>query len=322
VSEVSKFASDNDCEIILSSIQGQTMTRLVRPISRKLKLDYVAQTWDPLEWWMKESKFDPISRFLNLKEFGAVAKNSKKFMSMSWAMSIEFEKEYHAHCVTNIPGLQSGMIDRLSSQNDKTFIISFAGQLYAKEEFAALVQALEKMRWRYNDKKIILYLYGKVFDQKYHNNSNIKIKGYVEQGELLTLLASSNLLYCPYWFSKDYEKASRISFPAKLTSFLKTGRPVLMHAPSYASPRIFLEYNSAAYICNSLDVDEMVRTIKRIIDDPNSDKVGKRGYELFEKYMTYSSMKNSLLVSLGLMKEEKIKEFELVRNLYVEKVDV
>jgi hypothetical protein len=318
-SKVSMFAKEKNCELILASIQGQTMTQLVRKVARKTNLEYVAQTWDPLEWWMKVHKFDPITKFFNMREFGLVIKNAKNFMAMSWAMSLESEKKYSTKSITNIPGLKKGkLLSRKDQRRKKNFVISLAGQLYAKEEFDVLVEVLERMNWSYNGKRISINLYGREFDFKYHNVKGIKIHGYVPQEKLITLLAASDLLYCPYWFSKEYEKACRISFPAKLVTFLKTGKPVLMHSPKYASPRVLLENSNASYICGSLNVDEMVDVLKSIIDDKNRDKVGIRGYKLFEKYMTYDSMKKSLLVSLGLMDKKVIEEFESVRKIYKE----
>lgn len=89
-----------------------------------------------------------------------------------------------------------------------------------------------------------------------------------------------------------------------------------MHAPSYASPRVLLEEYKAAYICDSLEIDNMERLLKRIISDSNKDAVGERGYKVFEKFLTYEQMKKSLFASLGIIDEGKIAKFEAVRKLY------
>ena len=65
---------------------------------------------------------------------------------------------------------------------------------------------------------------------------------------MLPELRTADLLYCPYWFDPGFERPCRLSFPSKLSTYLKTGVPVLFHGPEYASPRIFLEQNDAAYI--------------------------------------------------------------------------
>lgn len=314
--QIVNFAKDNKSELVFVLIQGQTLTRLVRIVSNLSGLKYVAQTWDPLEWWLKDYGFDKITSAINMREFSRVAKHAKCFASMSWAMSNMFETEYGAKCITNIPGLEVGKVKPSDISLKDKFVIAFAGQLYAIKELDILVKALEKMDWKHNGREIKLVLYGKKFDDKYNKYEGIKIKGYVPQGKLLSLLASADLLYCPYWFDKEFEKASRISFPSKLTSYLKSGVPVLVHAPSYASPRIFLEEYNAAYICGSMKEDDMVVKLKEIIEDSNRKTIANRGYDLFERYLTYKQMKKSLFASLGIIKRSEVMKFESVRKIY------
>jgi hypothetical protein len=322
-SKISKFAKENNCELILVSIQGQTITRLVRKVTKKTKLEYVAQIWDPLEWWMKEYKFDPLTKFINIHKFKSVIRGARKFMAMSWAMSNEFENKYQVRAITNIPGLNKGKISYSKKHDENNiFVISYAGQLYAREEFDSLIEGLKKINWSYKGKQIILNLYGAHFDKKYHNTPQININGYIKQEKLLNVLAESDLLYCPYWFSKEFSKVSRISFPAKLVTYLKTGKPVLVHAPEYASPRILLGEYKAAYICDSLNVNDIIEVLKKIIQDNNRDIIGQKGFEVFKKFITYESMKNSLLASLDLISENEVRKFENIRKIYYRKSNI
>lgn len=314
--KISIFSKQNECSLMFASVQGQTITQLVRRVSRKSSIDYVAQTWDPLEWWLKQHRFDFISSYINKKEFAKMAKGARCFGAMSWAMSKEFEKEYGVKCVTNIPSLESGKLSKVTRKKNNRYVIGYAGQLYATEEFDVLVAALNELGWNYKGKDIVINLYGSYFDGKYHTIKGIKIYPHINQDKLLSILAKSDLLYCPYWFSNEFEYAARISFPSKLTTYLKTGVPILIHAPEYASPRIFLESNNAAYLSDSLEVKSMLKKIKEIIDSHENNEYVDRGYELFEKYLTYDQMKKSLLVSLGLVDRKEIQEFESFRKIF------
>lgn len=311
------FSKENGCERIFISVQGQTITKVGDYLTRTANLPYTVQMWDPLEWWLDANGFDPLTKYLNLICLDNLIKNSDLFASMSWAMSVMFERKYKIKCVTNIPGLDNSKIKSVKKEKGKVFEIAFAGQLYAKEEFDALFAALELIGWKYKDNRIVLKLYGGYVNLENYSISNIEINGFVNQKELIRELTSADLLYCPYWFSKKFEKASRISFPSKLTSYLKTGRPVLMHSPSFSSPRVFLEKNNAAYFCDSLNPDDISRVIKKIMDDKYSSQIGEKGFALFEKYMTYDSMKLSFLCSIGLASPEKMAEFELPRYYYI-----
>lgn len=315
--EIIEFAKENKCELIFVSIQGQTITRLIRRVARKTGLKYVAQAWDPLEWWLRAHNFDYFSKKINLSEFNKLVKGSEKFAAMSWAMSVEFEKKYGITCVTNIPGLKSGVtVKQKNLDSPDSFNIAFAGQLYAKKEFEVFVEALDKMGWKYGGKKISLNLYGMFLEEKYKKLKQVNFHGYVNQEQLIPLLVQADLLYCPYWFSKEFIKEATLSFPSKLTSYLKTGKPVFIHAPKYASPRKFLEHFKAAYICGSVDVNVVMNSIKDIIDDSNRKNIGRRGYQLFEKYMTYKPMKESFLHSINLNRSKNLEEFESLRKIY------
>lgn len=314
--QISKFAKQNKADLLFVSIQGQTLTRLVRMVAKLSGLQYVAQTWDPLEWWLKGYEVDKITSRINIKEFGLVAKNARRFATMSWAMSNIFEKDYGATCVTNLPGLSDEEIKPKYVGKRKQFVIGFAGQLYAKDEFKILVEALDELGWYYKGKEIIIELYGDKFDSQYEGHEHIRFNGYCNQTQLLPLLASMDLLYCPYWFDQEYKKACQISFPSKLTSYLKTRVPVLVHAPSYASPRILLEKYKAAYICGSMDKNDMIELLKAVLNDERRKDFGNRGYKLFKEYFTYKQMKASLLASLGLLAEKNISKFESLRNIY------
>ena len=322
--EISKsiieFIKYNDIEIMLSSIQGQTITWLTNDLINKTKIYHVSQTWDPLEWWLDAFKFDYITKKVDLKLFGRVCKKSDTFMGMSWAMSNEFEKKYHAHCVTNIPSLEEELKPiKKKKTNKNIFNIALSGQIYAKDEFDLLVTTCDKLNWKYKGKEIFINLYGSYFDEKYKKYKNIIINDHMLQDKLIEELRKMDLLYCPYWFDKKYKKPATLSFPGKIVTYLKVGQPILMHGPKYASPLIFVKEFDAAYICDTNDEDKFIEQLKRIIEDNNTDKMIKNANILFNKYLTYKSMKNSLLVSLGLLDTKYNQNLEGIRKIYEKK---
>ena len=319
--EISKsiinFIEENNIEIILSSIQGQTITWLTNDIINKTKIYHVSQTWDPLEWWLDAFKFDFITKKMDLNLFKKVCKKSDTFMGMSWAMSNEFEKKYHAHCVTNIPSLENETkLTKNKKINNKVFNIALSGQIYAKDEFDLLVKTCDKLGWKYKGKDIYINLYGNYFNEKYKKYNNIIINGHMLQDKLIEELKKMDLLYCPYWFDKKYKKPSRLSFPGKIVTYLKVGRPILMHGPKYASPLIFVKKYNAAYVSETDNEEEFMNQFKTILENKNTDEMLKNANTIFNKYLTYKSMKNSLLVSLGLLDEKYNKDMEGIRKIY------
>ena len=313
--KIANYAKNSKIDVIFASIQGQTMTKLVRKVSKLSKIDYVAQTWDPLEWWMKELKFDPITYRSNLREFGKVVKKSKNFVAMSWAMAKDFEKRYHKKCLINIPSLPIKKFENLEHRLDREFSIAFAGQAYAKEELDLLIETLDDMNWTYKGKEIVLKLYGPYFEEKHYRNPNIEINGFIKQENLIKELKKCNLLYCPYWFSKEYKRACKLSFPGKLTTYLTTGVPVLLHGPRYASPIIFAKINNAGYIINTNQKELFKKELINIIKNYNV-QIAKNAWKAFSTYLTDEQAKTNLLVSLNLLDKSKIEDFNKLKEYF------
>jgi len=293
--KIARFAKENDVELIWCVAQGQSMTRLIRPISKLTGVPYVVQIWDPLGWWLRGYRFDNLTSHFVMKEFGRVLRDSKCCIAASWAMADEYKKKYN--CPNSIPvilGFDPSRVEPVTSKDKDSFVIAFSGQMYASDEMYSLIAALNQLNWQYNGNNISLKLYGKDFPPNIaSDNPMITMCGWVPYESLLSELAGADLLYCPYWFSEIFEEESRLSFPSKLTVYLKTGVPVLLHGPSYSSPRIFLENNSAGYICDSLDVNVIAETLEKIITDTDRNEVGEAGYQAFVNNLTLDKMREN-----------------------------
>ena len=318
LNSILKLIKDENIDIVLSSIQGQTMTWLTYKLIKKSNVKVVSQTWDPLNWWLDAFQFDYITKMKNLKMFGKICKLSDTFMGMSWQMSINYEKKYGANCVTNIPSLDPEPFHNFKMPSKKSIDIALSGQIYAKDEFETLVKSCELLNWKYNQKDIFIHLYGNYFDEKFKNNSHIIINSHIPQEQLFKELKKMDLLYCPYWFSKKYIEPCKLSFPGKLTTYLKVGVPILMHGPSYASPLIFVKEYKAAYMVESLDVEIFKNNLCDILNtyDKNSSIIVKNANSIFNKYLTKDTMRKSLLCSLGLIPKSENKLLESVRSIY------
>jgi hypothetical protein len=298
-----KFAIDNKIDKIWFVVQGQTTISLVRKVSSITKLPFCVEVWDPPEWWLHDSKFDPITSRLVLVEFGKALKEASKCITTSKEMAKEYNKKYRANCVAMMPGLDvdKNLKKRISSKDE--FIIAITGQIYAIEEFNSFVRALSIKKWKYHNKKIILRLYGKYFNNiEFDDSANVEIKGWVPQEQLIREISNVDLLYCPYFFSENKSYISRLSFPSKLTTYLKTGVPVLFHGPTYSSPYIFLNKYKASYFCNTLDPKNISKCTDKIIGDSisNRNKILFNAKTAFDENLTFEVMKRNFFKALDL----------------------
>lgn len=314
--KVAKFARDEHCQLIWIVEQGQTMIKMARKVASGAGIPYVVQTWDPTEWWLKENKFDKFTFNSVMKEYGRVLHNAECFIAASWAMEKEYGEQYHCkRSKAVVLGLSENEIKPLGKGKTDEFVIALSGQIYAKIEFAQLIEALNLMHWQYNGKKIIVKLYGTYFNLYYSEEANVIVRGWIEQKKLLPELADADLLYCPYWFSEEYAVVSRNSFPSKLSTYLKLGKPVLFHGPAYSSPSIFLAENDAGYQCNSLDPNDIAKAIKYIMEDPYKHAVCRREIEAFKQKLTNNCMKRDFFEALAIPMKNPIASTESRKSI-------
>lgn len=292
--------SNTSFDLIWSVIQGQSMICLVPEIANKLNLKYVVEIWDPPEWWLDENHFDFYSYSVVMKSFKKLLKNSKCCLAASHNMAKEYQEKYGVSCIPVIPSLDDVYIPT-NKKNYDEFHIGYSGQIYSKKEFIAFVEALESLNWFYESKRIILNVFTDYIDPVIVNKyPNILSNGWIPQDELLKKLSCMDLCYCPYRFDKKFEVIARLSFPSKLTTYLKTGVPVLVHAPVYSSISNFVKDGVSGYVCNTTNKNMIADKIKLIIKDSNRFTIGTEGRNLFLKFLTNETMKQSFFKSLGM----------------------
>lgn len=214
--KVGRFAKGKHYDLMWGDVEGQSMIKLVRRTAKKVKLPYVVQVWDPPEWWLMENRFDAITRWSVMREFGALLRGARCCLTASWNMEKEYKDLYGANTQAVVPGIPAGGERQQCIKSERKtyseFRIAFAGQIYAREEFWQLLHVLNNMRWFYRGRDIKLFFYGwSYFAFSEVRDGNIVLRGWVKQEKMLSELAEMDLLYCPYWFSEDFRIVSRLS---------------------------------------------------------------------------------------------------------------
>lgn len=301
--ELVAFAESHGVERIWCTLEGQTMIRLARAAQKHLALPMVAQVWDPPGWWLRDNNVDKFSRKRVLREFAEVLSDTRTTTAAaSWAMAEQYAKEYGCNAIPVIPGLPEDWAQQPSrSLNDaKTLTIGFAGQLYSSDEWNCLMQALESTGWVIEGRQVEVKALGRIFGITAAGERNIRFYGWRSQQETIEILSGCDVLYCPYWFSPQYETESRLSFPSKLTSYLATGRPVLFHGPTYSSPSRFLHENDAAIQCNNLNQKALIETLTTLVGDANLyEKLAANGNAAFHAHLTEERTQAQFLKAIG-----------------------
>ncbi len=301
--EILTFAETTGAGTIWCTLEGQTMIRLALALQKQLPLPMVAQIWDPPGWWLRDNNVDKFSRKKVLSDFADVLSNSKTTTAAaSWAMAEQYKKDYGCNAIPVVPGLPKDWACPPSAGlNDSTTLtIGFAGQLYSSDEWNCLMSALESKGWMIEGRRVEVRALGRTFGINAKGERNIRFYGWRSQQESIEILSSCDVLYCPYWFSPQFETESRLSFPSKLTSYLATGRPVIFHGPSYASPSRFLQENNAALQCNSLNQKSLIEALRTLVSDSTLyQNLAANGAAAFHGHLTEQHTQTQFLKAIG-----------------------
>lgn len=289
--DVARFARRQGCDMLWGVVQGQATIRIIRQAAKLTGIPYVVQAWDPSEWWLDANKFDRITKTLVMREYDRLIHGSKCFIAPSWAMAEDYEKKYGVRAVPVLPGLKSGVL-HTTRKPDDAYIIAFAGQFYASDELLCLIHCIEKLK-SYNGKRIVIRIYGADESIDFQAFNYVEKYSWIPQEKLIEALAEADLLYCPYGFSAEFKKIATLSFPSKLGTYLKAGKPVLFHGPEYSSPYKFLKKYDAAYFCTELDEQALIRALISIMEHNDHSAMVLRAQDIFTENLTEEVMKRN-----------------------------
>lgn len=293
--EIIEFAEGKKFIKVWCILQGQTMIRLASNLLNKLKFPLHVQVWDHPEWWLKANNADPLTKKKVVLLYNHLIKECKVLGTASYEMSRMYNK-IQPNNIPLVASLNAGVIQfgYEGKNNDSVIRIGVAGQLYANQEWNGLLDALDLMNWKANNKTVFVRYIGYCVLSTGHRKVNIEFLGYRSQKETIQLLSECDILYCPYFFDKQYDIIARTSFPSKLTTYLAAGKPVLFHGPSYASPAIFLKDNNAALICDTLDASEVAAILRRLlVNQEQHDAMVINGHKAFMNHLTLDKLKNA-----------------------------
>lgn len=326
--KLNTYIKKNKITKVWGIIQGEVITSLMESVKNN-DVDYVVQIWDPIEWWIKENHFNENRSLEVLKKYELVVSNASCCMTSSFAMSKEYSEKYKVKCIEIMSPLNKPNIlfDKAKKNND-SFVISISGQIYAKNETENLLLALQRINWIYKGKKIIFKYYG-IWSNNYINlkkfnnySEHVQIKGFLPHNKLLEELSYSDLLYCPYFFSKEnyHKKVSELSFPSKLISYMALNVPVLLHAPNYSSPYVYINKINGGFLLDTMDIEKIVKKIKEIMDINYNykNKLIKNANISFLENFSFDKVKRNLFTALDI----KYLNNKKLRILEVNNVDL
>jgi len=297
-----KYAKEIKPDIIWGIAQGQTMTKIIRPVAQRCNIKYVVQLFDPICWWLTSNKVDKVTVKRVMREYGKMINNAYCLIGPSEEMERDYAIRYGCERSVGIMmPFSKGVKYRRQEKNGDNLVIAISGQLYARSTILKFINALTNMGWKYGNKKIIFRIYGPEIVFNGLHDVEIEYKGWIDQDRLLQELNTADLLYCPYRFDEGFREVATYSFPGKLSTYMKTGVPILVHSPDYSSISKFVRKYECGYVIDSVETSEIESLLVQVLDDANKETIVNKANEvaddLFSEDVTQKKMEYAFGIS-------------------------
>ena len=270
VRQLSTFAATIRPDLLWVPLAGPTMINLAHRLTRALGLPLLTTVWDapdyalPHYWDIQGTALDRL-----MGRFGAAIRASVRCAVASPAMKDAYEARYGTPCVSMIHGMPESDWLRPTGMRprDEPFVLGYAGSLYARREWDALMQALDAVSWRVGGREVTVRVLAAGLDVRASGPARIEFLGWHSTTDALSLLSSCDACYVPYWFDDAFRPGVELSFPNKVSLYLAAGRPILFHGPRASTPTAFLDRWPVGVACHSLERDDIVAALRTVATD-------------------------------------------------------
>lgn len=264
VDQVAAFAEQTKPDLVWVPLAGPTMINIAGALPRRLGVPMITTVWDPPDyalphyWSIRGSSLDRV-----MNRFGSAIRESIRCAVASSEMKGAYEARYGTPCVPMIHGLPEREWIAPSGMRapNEPFVIGYAGSLYARREWDALVAALGAAGWRVGGRETIVRVLASGIDVRVTGPARIEFLGWHSTTDAVQLLSGCDVCYVPYWFDEAFRPGVELSFPNKVSLYLAAGRPILYHGPEQATPTRFLERWPVGVACHSLDAAAIMNAL-------------------------------------------------------------
>ncbi len=266
---ITRFAREAVVEAIWVPLASPTSIRVAAAAAEEIGVPLRPLVWDPPRFYLSEHwKLGGRALDMLVGAFGAAVRRSESCGVMSDEMRAAYETAYGARCVV----MQHGIARRwwrapATTPDPDRLTIAYAGSLYARAEWDALLRALASVKWRVAERDVVIRYLGSRLDVDVSSAARIEFFGWRDRGETLALLAESDVCYLPYMMAPQYAEVVQQAFPSKLASYFAAGRPVFLHAPRASSPSRFLARYPAGVACDTLEPAGIVGALESLVGD-------------------------------------------------------
>lgn len=261
-------------DFLLAVLESPAAIQVAARIRRGTGIPLRSIVWDDVELFCRQAYFDRWTRQRVLADFAYVLSESEQTGVICEAMQQVYERRYGISSIVIRHGLPTAAEPEESvrrADDQDSYVIGFAGSNTAPDALATFVRSMDHSNWRFEGRQIVLRLLGARYLLDSRRPQRIEYFGWRTVEDTRRLLAECDLLYLPQTFDESLRYFAELSFPTKLSTYVAAGRPILLHAPPYASLSKFWEQHDLGPYCRSLDGDELRRALRRGIEPDDVD---------------------------------------------------
>lgn len=270
IDRIAAFADDVGPEMLWVPLAGPTMINLAAALAARTHLPLLTTVWDapdyflPHYWGIGGASLDRAMR-----RFAAAVRGSVRCAVASVEMQHAYESAFGTPCIPMIHGLPASawMAPSGPRPPNAPFVIGYAGSLYARHEWDALLEALASVGWRVAGRDVSVRVLAASVDLRAAGPARVEFLGWRSTSDAVAILSECDICYVPYWFDPACRPAVELCFPNKISLYLAAGRPVLFHGPEQSTPAHFLARHPVGLACHALERREIVRALERAASD-------------------------------------------------------
>ena len=249
-------------------------------------------------------QWDRWSRIWLDHQFSRALRKSRRVAVVSENMVDEYAKRYGVSCTVLRHAVPFSPAPLPATGGP--LLIGFAGTLYDSAQLDVLCEALNRCDWMIDGRPVVLRMIGNYYRFRgLTGPGHVELMGWRNTAETHRLLGECDVLYLPISFADGWSDFSRLSFPTKLSAYVATGRPTLVHAPQYASSARFCAVNGCGVVCASMDAGELQTRLIEMLYPAAYGRLSEGVRSTYERELNVGVMKSQFEAFLGSDTEER-----------------
>lgn len=254
---------------IVCVLESRAAIDLAWHLQPRTRIPWRCIVWDDVQLVSQQSALDRWSSSQLERRFGTVLQRSEDVAVICENMQDEYRQRYGIDSFVLRHGVSTESVSPLENppngeQGRRPFLIGFAGSITAPDCFEHLIGTLDSIHWKVGDRPIVLRVLGARYTVHSTVPQRIEYYGWRCAGDTQFILSQCDVMYLPQSFSESLRYFSQLSFPTKLSTYVTTNRPIILHAPEYASLSTFWRDQPMGPLVSSLSSGELQAAIATV----------------------------------------------------------